>query len=194
MFQLNTPGYVPCDVNKKGWMVLDEHWKSVATACGLRASTPVEAHPNCARICMHRKNLLGVGCSLKKGVLSRKPDKAILELECVVCQRPHKKLSFATTKTTASPKVFKELRRTTHTHVCTSTDRPFLFLFSGTYSRNNTNSKQLPRTQVAMLHTSRQNVAHFQVMGQVQLRTPICVLIPTLYARSYRSLDRRAGK
>jgi hypothetical protein len=98
MFQLNTPGYVPCDMARKGAMTLDDDWKKVAAAWAQQASPPVEAHPNCDRICVFHRQLLGVGYGLKKGVLTRKPDTAILELECVVCHQPKKTLTFATTE------------------------------------------------------------------------------------------------
>jgi hypothetical protein len=100
MFQVNTPGYEPCDMEKRGSVVLNDdhkpHWKSVATAWGLQASPPVEAHPNCDRVCSKHRAYLGVGFPLKKGVLTRKPDTAILELECVACHQQAQYLTFAT--------------------------------------------------------------------------------------------------
>ena len=135
MFQLNTRGYVPCYMDAKGWVVLDEHWKSVATTWGLQASTPVEAHPNCPRICVHHRTLLGVGYTMKKGVLSRKPDKAILVLKCVVCEQSDTKLSFATAEMQMainedhSTAEGIQGTKKNEPHACLYFDRPPIFVF-----------------------------------------------------------------
>jgi hypothetical protein len=99
MFQVNTPGYESCDMKKRGWVILNDdrvpHWKRVATAWGLQASPPVEAHPNCDHVCSKHRAYLGLGFPLKRGVLTRKPDTAILELQCISCHQSEQ-LTFAT--------------------------------------------------------------------------------------------------
>jgi hypothetical protein len=139
MFQVNTPGYEPCDLAKAGSQILDPQWKRVATAWGLQASTPIEAHPNCDRVCQRHRNLLGLGFKLKQGQLTRLPDPAILELECVACNRIRKKLKFASPEmqvainedhsTTAGIPGLKRTGSLTTRVLCIQLDT-LLFLFS----------------------------------------------------------------
>ena len=48
--------------------------------------------------CQRHRNLLGLGFKLKKGQLTRLPDPAILELECIACHQIHKKMRFASSE------------------------------------------------------------------------------------------------
>jgi hypothetical protein len=96
MFQLNGRGYVPCDMQKSGATTLDDEWRAVAAAWALQTPTPIDAHPNCHRVCCKHRRWLGLGFKRNKGVLSRLPDSEILVLMCVACRTVQKKLSFAT--------------------------------------------------------------------------------------------------